>query len=603
MNVSSAQTAKAARAVIAIFQLILVISLGGLLTIPVSVAYANSRMAGGKIYSSYMQETKDTHSFSRLYKAISEQDLFYIETLGTQTQYHNSSLGTDMWNGSSYNDILELLDALPVSGFQPALYDLQTYMLLGKADSRLLKRDRHTYKSGHSLPDIFTLRIEKLNRIGAFKEAVDLYAKSAIPPYNERLARAAIMAMIHARHTGQACLEIQMLEPENKSSHDIFWKKLEVFCAYTLSLKLPRNHGVTGIIAELVNNKDYTYSPENIEELLSLENVEKAILFNRNKIDYSHITKFNEPDNIPLHDLSLLLDDPNLPSFIRSDLLNIALAKGLRKRNDIAEFYMSLEFPLKQKDIENFEALDKTLETLADWQKIPFLYQLFQNTEKNDSHIKIIEKALQQNSLLPYAAFSPFATDIQNYDLSEFSYESLQKLFPILLKILPDEKIKIMNWKNIITQEEEKKGEFNCHNDNYREGIEDNFIDINDQNAKETALDRPSSDTNLCSLMLKLDKYEKLHNYGGVESYEKQKRLTFGDDYVMPFVDFIDRLDDAEKNNRHAEVVLLSILVFQNEDRQEEIPLSLLKRVTDALETVGLIEVSRALLLNAVAKD
>ena len=92
----------------------------------------------------------------------------------------------------------------------------------------------------------------------------------------------------------------------------------------------------------------------------------------------------------------------------------------------------------------------------------------------------------------------------------------------------------------------------------------------------------------------KLDKSIKLHNYGASSVYEKQKDLTSNDDYVMPSIGLLDRLEKARSEQRLGEVILLSSIAL-SDTPPDQIHKGLFREVIGGLIAVGLTKEARSL--------
>jgi hypothetical protein len=97
----------------------------------------------------------------------------------------------------------------------------------------------------------------------------------------------------------------------------------------------------------------------------------------------------------------------------------------------------------------------------------------------------------------------------------------------------------------------------------------------------------------------KLDKDNKLHNYAGLDVYEKLIGLTRSVDYGMPVSDLTDELAQAYKDKKLGESILLSAIALQGMQPKSLSP-GLLQEVVGGMRTVGLTKEARALATEAI---
>lgn len=617
MNVFSARTAKLQKdkrlwGRARLFPLFIVMGCVFAATFP---AHANDRMAGGSRKTDIQtngssKAVPDKPDQTKYFRPLPERDVIYLESLGLVKKHDEGMIGTAMWSGSSYQDIYELVSALPLSSHAPRpLYKLQEFILTMRADSRLLDKTSRQ-NDDRNRTDLFTLRVEKLLQAGAFEKAAALYGKNILPPHNKRLAEAGILALLYTGKAGQACLEQQLLQNEDHSQNPSFWRKLENFCAVTLSKKTVRrtkNNGkenkkeekdiTKDIAGDVLAALSYRFEPETIQDILARPVLEKAILFGTGKIDYGRMSSIENPETLPLIDLAALIADENLPAQHRYALIPYGISTALIKKSDVTDFYASVDLPV---DFENIRmaALDEMLSSLEGWHKLPFLHQLLIRITTEKSRLEILEKALSEGRHSDIAYLYPFAAPLYETGIGSVQNESLDIAASLLFLALENNEFNNINWKNTASRSADKKLPLSCF---LEKETPDHTQKDNAKNSDKTTTKQEKHSTELCRIMFKLDKGDKLHNYASRKSYEKQSGLTFDGDYVMPFKDLADRLDEAVEKNRHAETVLSGILVFQSNGEGQEIPPELLEKTTDALSTVGLIEVSRAIVRNVIA--
>lgn len=624
MNAFSARTAKPQKnrglspeRCAGLFSLLVI--LGCVLAAPAST-YANERMAGGnKKADTQTSDTgkaahhntdQDNTDQETYFRTLPARDVVYLESLGLVKKHDEGMIGPAMWSGSSYQDIYGLISALPLSAHAPRpLYKLQEFILTMRTNSGLLDRN-HSKNNDERRTDLFTLRVGKLLQAGAFEKAAALYGKNILPPHNRQLAEAGILALLYTGKTGQACLEQQLLQNEDHSQNPSFWNKLERFCAVILSRKPARQgrrgneekeaentEGPKDIAGDVLAVLSYRFEPESIQDVIARTPLEKAILFGTGKIDYGRMSPIENPEALPLIDLAAFIADQNLPAQKRYTLIPYGISTALMKKSDITDFYTAIELPVDFETIK-MAALDETLLSLEGWQKLPFLHQLLMRITTEESRLDILEKALMATAHGDIAYLYPFALPLYEAGIGNIQNESLETAAALFFLSLENSEFKNINWKNVASRAADKKLPLSCFLENKTpEQAKKN----NAKNTEKTKTNEEKYRMELCRIMFKLDKGGKLHNYAPRKSYEKQIGLTFDGDYVMPFTDLTDRLDEAVKNNRHAEIVLLSILVFQSNGEGRKIPSELLEKTTDALSTVGLIEVSQAIVRNIIA--
>ena len=94
-----------------------------------------------------------------------------MESLGPLVNPLKGALGNDMWDGTARSTVQTFLPELPAGNTLRTVQLLTRRVLLSDGDAKLLRNDTAP-KDGE---DIFTLRLEKLLEMGAYKDAFDLY--------------------------------------------------------------------------------------------------------------------------------------------------------------------------------------------------------------------------------------------------------------------------------------------------------------------------------------------------------------------------------------------------------------------------------------------
>lgn len=491
---------------------------------------------------------------------LSEKDLTRFESIGTLSGHRQGAMPKDFWTGTQRSLLMNELTALSKVGGSPVIYGLKKRILLSQIDASKIKNDIDQTPDNN----IFTLRLKKLNELGAFEEALTLYSKLETP-FNPTVGQQGLVAMIGALKPSLACLELKAM---NKDHFGAFEKKLGTFCDLLLSEKPEQNEidkETYPLLDTLFTDSGFIYTPKNFKEFQKKDLIEKVALLSQNKMDFSKLERTDIHEAAP-EDISLLLSYEKLPGRLRIPLSIEAAQTGVKPYNYIKETFLSLE----QNALDEI-AIHETEKSLKDWQKLPFHFGRLNASKKDISEeevLKSLKQALDLTKTYGVPAlypFAPYLTKDRIISLLEQKdsnhsrprdLKTLTRLFILTQEKAPEK------WEPLISESSDplalllsrfinKKISKNIFKENTEKSVTDALKNI-PQNTKNY----------LFFLASALDK-EILFIHNPAQVYEKQIDLTISGNYVMPSVGLADSLFRAKDNNNSGETVLLNVLVLQ----------------------------------------
>lgn len=153
-----------------------------------------------------------------------------MESLGLYNTPSDGSLGRDLWDNTRRSFLVGFLPKLPSPSAHSFTHQRMVMgLLLSEANAGLIIDDMDIEPG----KDILTLRLKRLNQMGAYKQAFDLYSMLGQEPYHEELAKAGITAMLYNGERSLACLEYKTVQDRDFS--DNFWADLSLYCNYALN--------------------------------------------------------------------------------------------------------------------------------------------------------------------------------------------------------------------------------------------------------------------------------------------------------------------------------------------------------------------------------
>ncbi len=312
------------------------------------------------------------------------------DALALYTTQASGSLGPDLWQNVSRNEVIKGLRALPATTHSKAQRDLALRVLLTKAAVAAGNED--------SAGDVFSARLSKLIELGAYREAMSLYEKLEVPAGVDEAALAGMKAFVGNGQLALACLEQKALDP-NLKSEDPFWSHLDKFCKLFISADSPDVADDTQSVmraALAYAEAEKIVSPAQFEDLNSRSLIELLVLsqsgiLDRGKWNVSSASKLS-PGVIAF----LLAQEPKRIEQ-KLSLFVVATRAGLRTADELSAAYQ--------------DAAGSTA-SHGDW--APFLNSLtkFRNAESNDEKLKQLKSLLAASATLDPAAYAPVAAQI-----------------------------------------------------------------------------------------------------------------------------------------------------------------------------------------------
>lgn len=494
-----------------------------------------------------------------------------------------------LWSGLAHADIEALLREAPNATPYASVNGLVRRLLLSRSNASRI--------GGKPEPgrDLLTLRLEKLMEAGAFAEAADLYKAMNAEPYHERLAQAGMLALLHSRQPAIACIEQRIMQKRGGFGSHGFWPAVSRLCDYIMTGK-PQT-GVDGgkVLKKTVADKNFRYTLRKPGELGDIAPLERAALFADDRIGYENFSPFQREKITPAA-ISLVLADPNLPQETRLDLFPAALRKGIRTKEDLADWYKSINFPA----IKEPSTTPQMAGTLENWKKLPFLYQLSARDDEATSAklAGMVLSLLRERGAEALELGLPFAAVIAETDPSALPAESIRPA----LRLMAESGQKMpLAWQKKLSTLIDKENDAPRKKDllmwvaaRLDAPAEVESKDLTPYFSLETSGFSENEQKILKIVYEKLDKLQELHNYTNVNGDNPVEGLTVDDDYVMQFKSLIERLEKARSEKRIGEVVLLSSVILRDMP-PATIKADVLAQVVDAYISVGLTNEAREL--------
>ncbi|QQG35626.1 MAG: hypothetical protein HYS17_08870 [Micavibrio aeruginosavorus] len=515
-----------------------------------------------------------------------------LESLGTLHNAAAGSLGIDLWDGSSRNNILTLVNQLPPPRHYGILQRMNHRALLTSADATLMS-NRSSIQAGE---DFQTLRIEKLLDTGAYLQASQLFMTDQAVAYHERLARAGVQSLFLSRQPTIACLETKTMMV--RFDEQPFWKQASVICDYILGKMAGQNMknfvdrpevkpvaAESRVLGYTFDKAGYKVTPRSFDDLKDFTPLEIAALLNDDRL---MLNKFNI-DNIreaPSHNIGVLMMSPNAPSEVKLALWDEAIRRGMLSPQELGTLYN--EIKLESKDLQQAKG----------WLALPAYHQAMTAARDKDQKKKLGHEALRLAGQFPPGTLTPFAPYIDTLSAEDADPTLVRKIATIgLVAGTPlSASLERQLWNQA---ESEGAGQSALYLAIANAAL---------QNFSTEEMPKPdvfqeligklpeTSKTLIFTIIEKLDMTGKLHNISGKEAYEKQDGLTdpADYDYVMPSSDLMENLTSAHQDKRLGEVILLSAIALGDIPPSRMDP-AVLAEVIDGLKTVGLTSEAREL--------
>lgn len=513
-----------------------------------------------------------------------------LESMGLYSNPAEGALSRDLWLGSKRSDIVALLKAMPASSPSPQINKLILGVLLTKADAKQIENDVPVEPGA----DLLTLRLEKLLEAGAYAQAFEIYNQLEDAPYDERLARAGVLAMLYNREKSNACLETKTFMEEFGEIG--FWQELSAYCTLTLggsddaaALDTLKNSTRTTIYKLATDESfKFLYDPE---AYIALSIMEQAILASKAKLDVSAVNAA-AVDNIPNAHIQPLLGHEELDPEAQFRLNAHGKAMGLMPQKNI---YSSLFRPH-----HDGEGDEKPLPE-NNWEKLPHYFEQAEKAPK-DQKWAVIQQALPLIEQYGPAAFEPLAPTIlqaapETVTISELT--SAVKIMQSADLTISDHWINLI--KSTIVADADRK------NATVHTALLTTAYFSTTQKDQKTELAKllhgaaqhagPHLEQIVDIFMKNIDNPDgSANNLHTV--YEKDFFLTYQAGYVMPTSVVWDRLAQASHAKAVGETILLSTVLLRNQTLHTVYP-GLLRDIVLSTENVGLTKASRDIAVTA----
>lgn len=523
-----------------------------------------------------------------------------MESLGPLSNPLDGGLGQDMWSGSKRSTLMEYIPLLPEGATWRSAQTLARRVLVSNGDANMLRNDISPVPGG----DLFTIRLEKLLRMGAYQDAYDLYTMMQGEPPHERVAHAGIIAMLSTGHSAQACLEARVTRHDKNVAPDQFWDQMDAICLYVQSqaarkvsdpgLRASSRRGadssaVTGVpgsklLTTLVSRSDYRHTVTSPDDITELNEMERAVLRGLGRFDYSRL-RLKKLYEIPSPVLMLMATDANLPVHHRITLNVEATARGLIDPADLGDIYISAA--------EHDDGAPA----------ITHQYAAATKAEKGAARNTAVAEALDikgRGLPVPLLPFAPMVSDLDPASLPPRAVET-GLLLMLYAGIVPPESW-VTTWLKTESGDSKKTPEqvYLYLANILPENLPTNSISFaDDQMAPYLNPSDSAQALEIYALFSGLRRQDALHNPSSQELYEKELDLTLVNDYVMPSEGLIEKLHEAAENTRLGEVALLTSVAL-NEYQPGKTHPGVLREVLRSLETVGLKEEAQTLALEVL---
>ncbi len=570
------------------------------MTVMATPVFANDRMAGTQgganrpapvktekpdTEAPKKQDQAQTVKFTPPPTSLPKFSYKVLESYGTLSDPLGTTLGVDMWAGSSRSTIVKEIPNLPTGHTVATMQDMTLRLLLTQADSTFIRADVAPEKGN----DLMTLRLQKLLDIGAYKSAMDLYTQIAGEPYHEKLARAGITAMLYNGETGLACLEFRAVQkrmmdnPADMSADDMaWWTAMAPICgAIQARMINPKADdfkidetalGESKILTQLLSRKDFKLGIGDVEDFAALNGLERSVLAGLRRYDYSRL-KLRDVATVDGAVLMIMVEDPTMPARLRAPLMAEALRRGLVHTDRLAALY-------------DDAAIDAgPLGSVAQsWRSI--------KGAPKATIDATLPGLMNFDARTPAAAYYPFAESLSKASPEGFSGRALDNGLRVMMLagVTPPERwVKAWNARESVSE--------SLPPESYELGAamavlgnNSRLLDIFNSDAAKARFATPESqkDKEILAVFSGLGLENALHNADKSGAYEKLFDLTAPNDYVMPLGGLLEQLGRAAEDQRLGETVLLASVILNDMARApDKVHPGVIREVLRSLVTVG----------------
>ncbi|MFN3700419.1 MAG: hypothetical protein ACK4VI_02725 [Alphaproteobacteria bacterium] len=514
-----------------------------------------------------------------------------LEALGLYTTPAEGSLGRDLWSNTRRSFLMEFLPLLPDPTSSAAHRHMLMGLLLSEATPSLVENDVRV-EAGK---DIFTMRLERLNEMGAYHYSYKLFSKVNDEPYHENLAKAGIIAMLFNNERSVACLEYKTMADRDFSNP--FWDDMAIYCDYVLgdeqgkiAAREAMQQSELQILQDIAADDNFkiNYSTARFEDISELE---RALLIAGRRVIWPAITR-DSLSALPLNHLGIFISRNDLSKDERFLVLTEAARRGLVDSSILGSFYTQV-FDEELRQIESPGNIG--------WKQLPFSYQRAKFAQTDAEKWSFINKALESTDRFGIHSFTPFANIMQTIDIQDQRQATALKSLQIISAAGINYPGRWARFYSQLSAETklEKKLAFIAELMTAT-NIDENFLESQKIVDFLGALDE---DTRIkySSIIENVDKnYKTIHNAD--EIYGKDLDLTLSGRYVMPIPRVWNQLVNSSQNKRIGEAVLLTSVVLRDAPLGKQYP-GVVSDVLHSLNTVGLTNLSRNLSLETILED
>ena len=514
-----------------------------------STVSANDRLAGSAHNSDHAPALQN--KYKKKAKSGKNTDILdsfaQIEGLGLRENIYEGGLGRDLWDKTRRSEVTALLDLAPVHHNDAVVQDLVKGVLLSTTTTRKIENDVDDVQAGD---DLLTLRLRKLNEMGAYQDAFTLYTKITDAPYHPRLIEQGIVAMILSGQKSLACVEA-------RSAAEIF--------------------ASDAFLTHLITLCDANWSKEAINtaigEIESLKGFKSALLVATHSVAPLSLS-VDKALKLPPRDVWPALIHEGVSPSVSAALSVRAYELGLMSLADLEETY------------------ERSDERKADLD-IAALYRDF-NAAEGGERWRIFSKALALQKTYGTAGLAPFAGGLNTPELLDSpTNRDLSRIYAIFMranKKIPEKLFTALLDKDHDRKDVDLYGKLltiaALSTPNMQKRI--SYINKLEKIIEETTPQTQFRIENTLSVAREMGHFKK----DTKTSYENNLFLTFPLTYVIHSANTNKRLVEATQSARRGEVALLSIIVL-NARNEELLYPEHLRNTLIGLSEVGLNNVAR----------
>ncbi len=510
-----------------------------------------------------------------------------MESLGLFNTPGDGSLGRDLWDNTRRSFLVGFLAKIPSPSPDSFTHQrMVNGLLLSEANAGLIVDDIDIEPG----KDILTLRLNRLNQMGAYKQAFDLYSKLGQEPYHSDLAKAGITAMLYNGERSLACLEYKTVQ--NRDFSDEFWLDISLYCNYALNdeqdldARNDLDRSPLKTFKNIAANAGYKLSYSS-KRLNDLQDLERAILVAEDRLIWPDITK-SFLENLPLNHLGILVARTELSNNDRFLVLSTAANRGLVGNKRLKSFYTRVyDEELRQLDNPQNQG----------WKTIPLAYHNIEKARTSEEKWDHLRSAMEYMDTYGAGALIPFGQSMQTLEVEGQNESVVLKAVKIIEasgENLPGK------WYRYYTQINPETGAGKkmrlisgiMSNPEPSEILQDPVLQPYFEKLGE------KDKNEYFNIIENLDKNLKdIHNAEAI--YVNDYDLTFTEHYVMPMPRVWNQLVNSSHDKRIGEAVLLSTVMLHKHSLGDMYP-GVASDVLQSINTVGLTNISKSMALESV---